>query len=387
MWKARDDGRFYHFKTYPICNWSGNVGPKTTLGDKQAPEGFYRVANTQMNPNSQYYLAFNLGYPNAYDRALQRTGDALMVHGKCKSVGCYAMTDALIEEIYTLAREALKGGQESFEVHAFPFRMTEANMARYAGQCERSVLEDAEARLRLLREVPPAADGRRVREALRRQREDPVQRLGQARRPLPALPASGVRAVRAEAFRAADRRRAHHRAGTEDAPVRQRDADTRQARRRKRPTAPRTASALPWRRAARARRRSASRNNRASPSRAATMRPRRVVARAAKHRHGRLMVARRRSRWSAALMVFGALAAVAAGIGYFFWPQIYALIEEEMIYAAKARHWAAYSNGYAAAGYARPEEPASATRRPESSTRRTGFQCAFSNASSSWRCG
>jgi murein L,D-transpeptidase YafK len=133
VWKARDDGRFYHFKTYPICNWSGNVGPKITLGDKQAPEGFYRVATTQMNPNSQYYLAFNLGYPNAYDRALQRTGDALMVHGKCKSVGCYAMTDALIEEIYTLAREALKGGQESFEVHAFPFRMTEANLARYAG--------------------------------------------------------------------------------------------------------------------------------------------------------------------------------------------------------------------------------------------------------------
>jgi murein L,D-transpeptidase YafK len=133
VWKARDDGRFYHFKTYPICNWSGEVGPKTTLGDKQAPEGFYRVSNSQMNPNSQYYLAFNLGYPNAYDRALQRTGDALMVHGKCKSVGCYAMTDALIEEIYTLAREALKGGQESFEVHAFPFRMTEVNMARYAG--------------------------------------------------------------------------------------------------------------------------------------------------------------------------------------------------------------------------------------------------------------
>jgi murein L,D-transpeptidase YafK len=133
VWKARDDGRFYHFKTYPICNWSGNVGPKTALGDKQAPEGFYRVSDTQMNPNSQYYLAFNLGYPNAYDRSLQRTGDALMVHGKCKSVGCYAMTDALMEEIYSLAREALKGGQTSFEVHAFPFRMTEANMVRYQG--------------------------------------------------------------------------------------------------------------------------------------------------------------------------------------------------------------------------------------------------------------
>jgi murein L,D-transpeptidase YafK len=131
VWKARDDGRFYHFKTYPICNWSGVVGPKTEYGDRQAPEGFYRVSASQLNPNSQYYLAFNLGYPNAYDRALQRTGDALMVHGKCKSVGCYAMTDALMEEIYGLAREALKGGQEAIEVHAFPFRMTADNMARY----------------------------------------------------------------------------------------------------------------------------------------------------------------------------------------------------------------------------------------------------------------
>lgn len=133
VWKQRDDGHFYHFKTYPICNWSGNLGPKTAIGDKQAPEGFYRVATTQMNPNSQYYLAFNLGYPNAYDRALQRTGDALMVHGACKSVGCYAMTDALMEEIYMLARESLRGGQDAFEVHAFPFRMTDANMARFNG--------------------------------------------------------------------------------------------------------------------------------------------------------------------------------------------------------------------------------------------------------------
>ena len=133
VWKARDDGHFYHFKTYPICNWSGTLGPKTAIGDRQAPEGFYRVGSTQMNPNSQYYLAFNIGYPNAYDRALQRTGDALMVHGGCKSVGCYAMTDALVEEIYGLARDALRGGQEAFEVHAFPFRMTEANLARFSG--------------------------------------------------------------------------------------------------------------------------------------------------------------------------------------------------------------------------------------------------------------
>jgi len=131
VWKMRDDGRYYHFKTYPICNWSGELGPKVEQGDMQAPEGFYTIAASQMNPNSKYYLAFNLGYPNAYDRALNRTGEALMIHGKCKSAGCYAMTDALAEEIYGLAREALRGGQTSFSVHAFPFRMTQEKLDRF----------------------------------------------------------------------------------------------------------------------------------------------------------------------------------------------------------------------------------------------------------------
>ncbi len=133
VWKQRDDGRYYLFKTYPICNWSGDIGPKLRQGDKQAPEGFYTVTKGQMNPNSQFHLAFNLGYPNAFDKAHGRTGDALMVHGKCRSAGCYAMTDALIEEIYALARESFDGGQQSFQVHAFPFRMTDANLARQKG--------------------------------------------------------------------------------------------------------------------------------------------------------------------------------------------------------------------------------------------------------------
>ncbi len=133
LWKARDDGRFYHFKTYPICNWSGDLGPKVQQGDKQAPEGFYAIAQNQMNPNSGFHLAFNLGYPNAYDKANRRTGDFLMVHGKCRSAGCYAMTDALMEEIYALARESFKGGQQAFQVHAYPFRMTDTNMARHKG--------------------------------------------------------------------------------------------------------------------------------------------------------------------------------------------------------------------------------------------------------------
>jgi murein L,D-transpeptidase YafK len=132
IWKQRDDGRFYHLKTYPICNWSGDLGPKVKYGDRQAPEGFYTVARSQMNPNSNYHLALNLGYPNAYDKSLQRTGEFLMIHGKCKSAGCYAMTDALIEEIYAIARESFMGNNDSFQVHAFPFRMTAENMARHA---------------------------------------------------------------------------------------------------------------------------------------------------------------------------------------------------------------------------------------------------------------
>jgi murein L,D-transpeptidase YafK len=133
IWKVRDDGRYYHFKTYPICMWSGDLGPKERAGDKQAPEGFYTVTKTQMNPKSSFHLAFNIGYPNAYDRANGRTGDFLMVHGKCASAGCYAMTDGLVEEIYALAREQFDAGHDSFEVHAFPFRMTDENMARHRG--------------------------------------------------------------------------------------------------------------------------------------------------------------------------------------------------------------------------------------------------------------
>jgi murein L,D-transpeptidase YafK len=132
IWKQRDDGRYYHFKTYPICNWSGDLGPKVRFGDRQAPEGFYNVSRDQMNPDSKYHLAMNLGFPNAYDRSQKRSGDFLMVHGGCKSAGCYAMTDGLIEEIYAIARESFIGGNDSIPVHAFPFRMSDENMARFA---------------------------------------------------------------------------------------------------------------------------------------------------------------------------------------------------------------------------------------------------------------
>ncbi len=124
-----DDGRrFRLFRTYAICTWSGELGPKLKQGDEQAPEGFYFVTPERMNPQSRYHLSFNLGYPNAYDRAHGRTGDYLMVHGDCVSIGCYAMTVPIIEEIWTLAMAAFEGGQPFFRVHAFPFRMTEEAM-------------------------------------------------------------------------------------------------------------------------------------------------------------------------------------------------------------------------------------------------------------------
>ena len=131
VWKAKDDGRFYLFKTYPICSYSGGLGPKLEKGDRQAPEGFYLITQDQMNPRSKYHLAFNIGFPNAYDRSLGRTGADLMVHGDCSSSGCYAMTDAVIEEIFILGREALASGQTAFQVQAYPFRMTAANMAAH----------------------------------------------------------------------------------------------------------------------------------------------------------------------------------------------------------------------------------------------------------------
>jgi murein L,D-transpeptidase YafK len=131
VWKKNRDGEYALLKTYPICRWSGDLGPKKKEGDRQAPEGFYTITPGQMNPASNYYLAFNTGFPNAYDRAWGYTGSELMVHGDCSSRGCYAMTDEQIQEIYALARESFFGGQNAFQLEAFPFRMTALNMAKH----------------------------------------------------------------------------------------------------------------------------------------------------------------------------------------------------------------------------------------------------------------
>ena len=121
VWKRKDTGRYEIVKSYEICAYSGKLGPKFKEGDRQAPEGFYFVSRKLLNPNSSYFLSFDTGYPNAYDRAHNRTGSNLMVHGACSSAGCYAF-----------AREALGGGQQdAFQVQALPFRMTAENMAAH----------------------------------------------------------------------------------------------------------------------------------------------------------------------------------------------------------------------------------------------------------------
>lgn len=129
VWKRSNSGQFKLLKSYDICAFSGDLGPKVKEGDRQSPEGFYTITPGLMNPKSNYYLAFNTGFPNKFDRAWGRTGSQLMVHGDCSSRGCYAMTDEGIAEIYALARETFRGGNPSFQLQIFPFKMTPANLA------------------------------------------------------------------------------------------------------------------------------------------------------------------------------------------------------------------------------------------------------------------
>lgn len=142
VWKQTASGGYKLFKSYEICAWSGTLGPKVKEGDRQSPEGFYTVTPGLMNPNSSYYLAFNTGFPNKFDRAYGRTGSDLMVHGDCSSRGCYSMTDESIAEIYALARESFKGGNASFQLQIYPFRMSATNLAKHADNPNMSFWKD-----------------------------------------------------------------------------------------------------------------------------------------------------------------------------------------------------------------------------------------------------
>ncbi len=203
VWKRGRDGRFALLKTFPICRWSGQLGPKLRTGDRQTPEGFYSVGPRQMNPNSRYYLSFDTGYPNAYDRAHGGTGSALMVHGTCSSMGCYAMTDRQVGEIFSLVREAFAGGQAAFQFQAFPFRMSAANMARYRTDGHMAFwrqLKEGSDRFEATGEEPAVGvrDGRYVFEPYR----DPLReaqaraRLAEQSAAVAALVAAGSAAYR-----------------------------------------------------------------------------------------------------------------------------------------------------------------------------------------------
>lgn len=131
LWVTSDGKKYNLYKTYIICTYSGGLGPKKRQGDGKSPEGFYSTNKKLLNPNSQYHLSFNIGYPNAFDRANGYTGNFLMVHGGCGSAGCYAMTDPVMTEIYGLVEQALNSGQKSIPIHIFPFAMTAENMKNH----------------------------------------------------------------------------------------------------------------------------------------------------------------------------------------------------------------------------------------------------------------
>jgi len=133
VWVAPKNKAYSLLHSMEIARFSGQLGPKVREGDNQAPEGFYAVVPGNMNPLSQYHLAMNVGYPNALDRQLDRTGNYIMIHGSNVSEGCFAMTDQGIEEIYVLVEAALNAGQHEVPVHIFPFPLTPGNMAQAQG--------------------------------------------------------------------------------------------------------------------------------------------------------------------------------------------------------------------------------------------------------------
>ncbi|WP_244464363.1 murein L,D-transpeptidase family protein [Candidatus Liberibacter africanus] len=132
IWKRNDDAKYVMLKAYKICAWSGIIGPKMEIGDRQAPEGFYYIGLNNLNPNSKYFLSINIGFPNDFDKEHNRTGNDIMIHGDCISAGCYAMNNKQMKEIYAIVRDTLRGEiQPYIQIQAFPFRMTSKNMRRY----------------------------------------------------------------------------------------------------------------------------------------------------------------------------------------------------------------------------------------------------------------
>jgi len=133
IWINRGENAHYAlFASYPICYWSGRLGPKLKEGDRQAPEGFYTVTLPQAHPNGpRHPNALDIGFPNSFDELHGHSGSYILIHGGCASIGCFAMTNGVYKEIHRLAVRALDAGQAYIPVYVFPFRMTNENLARY----------------------------------------------------------------------------------------------------------------------------------------------------------------------------------------------------------------------------------------------------------------
>ena len=126
LWVENSEtNKFELFRTYKIAAASGDLGPKLAEGDGQTPEGFYSLREPNLHPGSLYHLAINIGFPNKFDRANGRTGSFIMIHGSSASIGCFAMTDPKIEEIYLSLVAAFEKGQSAIPFHSFPYRMSE----------------------------------------------------------------------------------------------------------------------------------------------------------------------------------------------------------------------------------------------------------------------
>jgi murein L,D-transpeptidase YafK len=167
------------WRTYPVAAASGRLGPKEREGDHQVPEGFYAITSHQLNPASRYHLAFNIGYPNPLDLHHQRTGSFIMFHGRNVSIGCLAMTDPAIEEIYLLVEAALAAAQPSVPVHCFPFRLTSSRLNTCTDHPWHTFWKEellpAHAFFEQHREIPEmqVTDGRYTLEALQKARLHP----------------------------------------------------------------------------------------------------------------------------------------------------------------------------------------------------------------------
>jgi len=132
LWaKNTSDTVYVLVKEFPICELSGDVGPKRRSHDLQVPEGFYHIS--KLNPYSKYYLSMEINYPNASDsiRGVRgRLGNEIYIHGSCISSGCLAMTDDKIKELFVYCIEAYNSGQEKINLTMFPAQLNDANYSR-----------------------------------------------------------------------------------------------------------------------------------------------------------------------------------------------------------------------------------------------------------------